>query len=1233
MGESRFGSLEGSSAPGWRSWALLATALALLAPVVGCAAPTKDATPNGGKVVTAAGRLQPLGPHISTCVNGEHAWTWSTASRTVSYWGADGVVVSNWTPPSPVRTLYVTDDCKVAWGIDDERRVTRFESSRSNVVWNMAPEIALPGEPDTLLLREDGTAAWSVSDNTPWSPVQLSLRGQSIIVTPSSRPDERYQHMDRARTDGGSALWLIPDGNRTGLDHVDATGVLKPSAALPTVNLCNVFATNLARLNWAIPCRTDVNDKPIRQGLYILGPNGIPFNGGDPILESVSFGNGDGNLFATSWSPYVWAWAAESNDLFAFRSISSGATPVVTALNDGKPVDVRASSVHPVDTIVASPGNVVLATPKNEAWTWTHVRILTVEDSGAIRVTDTLDRRFAPDGVVKVGASTTRPNIFWFKTPDLRWFEMPVDRSGHITEAAPIPIAGLDVVSIADAVARSKGTYWVTGTLGQGLLLDHPIVAIASVAWGAGTLTTDGDSAQQVQAVPEEISYVQTKLDWAGRGLAARPGLLTVELFPTDKPGALAVAVGHAVYESRQNTAQISLSVLRDFQIGKAYDVSLKYSDDDHTQVSATWRGVLFSAPWWRRLLQNAYFAAFLWILGPIVLASVLFQSSRTIRRYAPIIFPGSEVALSKIAPVSAHLSIGPLAVAAASLLVAAVCTGLIAPPLFRVLATMQPFALAAPIALRWRFMRRRVFGKYARELEKLISALREDANGEIYAPCPLYELGRLRNDGATQRRPWRVGKLVSVLVPHTGEAATNVILSAPGGRGKSAALRAICSELLSKWHQDPLRPLPVLCRGVAPTIEARVANAFGAEVVSTEYLTAQIAAGDLVLLIDGFSESHIEPSTIDEHLRTKGSPLCVAIRPSEELVRTFKLATDRLLVVEPATLDDRSLLDFLGVYAASDSEQVPHRKQVGLPVAIETIRQRVTPFRATDGSYLPLLVRLAMLVDPSATETICALYDATVARLLAPSSSDHDAQQALAKRARELALQTYWKDRIRVFPAQRVEAAENEAVLKLLECGLLVGTRVGPLFGSNADLRQVRFFHDSMQSYLAAKALALEGDRGVLHVAATTSEFRGAQAELLGARGPEIFHMCVLTFDEREPLESWFEQQLRDWVQRAETMWEEHGEVPIELAMLRTAIPPEIWHAVTAQFQGAPSAPLFLKRVLEHRPAPGARSTPRRDYLACVYAALAPCFSLDREELSSVSSPARERAHGRPVP
>jgi hypothetical protein len=93
-----------------------------------------------------------------------------------------------------------------------------------------------------------------------------------------------------------------------------------------------------------------------------------------------------------------------------------------------------------------------------------------------------------------------------------------------------------------------------------------------------------------------------------------------------------------------------------------------------------------------------------------------------------------------------------------------------------------------------------------------------------------------------------------------------------------------------------------------------------------------------------------------------------------------------------------------------------------------------------------------------------------------------------------------------------------------------------GVLVPFRTDLRkqpiEVRFFHDSMQSYLTAHALAASqtGQNQALFDAATLPHFTKDRATFLVPDESELFQMCLATFDTRENLRDRLKQVMGSW-------------------------------------------------------------------------------------------------------
>jgi hypothetical protein len=118
-----------------------------------------------------------------------------------------------------------------------------------------------------------------------------------------------------------------------------------------------------------------------------------------------------------------------------------------------------------------------------------------------------------------------------------------------------------------------------------------------------------------------------------------------------------------------------------------------------------------------------------------------------------------------------------------------------------------------------------------------------------------------------------------------------------------------------------------------------------------------------------------------------------------------------------------------------------------------------------------------------------------------------------LLDRAAQLYVDTYWKDGYRSLVSEGSGDGKN-VVEALRAAGVLVpvGARSAP--GESSP--QLRFFHDSMQSYLTARGLFAKGMWDALPRAAGFPKFIEVRQ---GRAASELLEMCVHVFGPQERL------------------------------------------------------------------------------------------------------------------
>jgi hypothetical protein len=300
----------------------------------------------------------------------------------------------------------------------------------------------------------------------------------------------------------------------------------------------------------------------------------------------------------------------------------------------------------------------------------------------------------------------------------------------------------------------------------------------------------------------------------------------------------------------------------------------------------------------------------------------------------------------------------------------------------------------------------------------------------------------------------------------------------------------------------QPSSPLPVFIAPAAADLEAAAKESLKDLGLPEALRDALLESGDFFLVLDGLTESKLEPEAVRRYLeREMGlhTPLLLSARPNEAY-RTAMAHSLRWMGVEPKRLDEAGLERFQAAYPGAD----------GKPVPLSESLKRICRGRVADASYVPILVRLALRFGGSDVDSVINLYRAVFAGLLKKDPDDEATSELLAF-AETLCLGSYWEHRSRLIVFRD---SPDEAKLRvLLDAGLLVpaDARPGPV------PTHVRFFHDSMQSYLTARALyarhASQARWDCLWRAAGEPGFAREQSDLMTEAGSELFQMCSYVF------------------------------------------------------------------------------------------------------------------------
>jgi HEAT repeat protein len=555
------------------------------------------------------------------------------------------------------------------------------------------------------------------------------------------------------------------------------------------------------------------------------------------------------------------------------------------------------------------------------------------------------------------------------------------------------------------------------------------------------------------------------------------------------------------------------------------------------------------------------------------VLLFVVLRGHGGLARWLPFLtysFAGISIGLADILRMASqvHLNVWLLAGLLLGELLLLVAAGLVSPPLLRRIARIEPLnRIAVPLAMYWPRSRRRFFRAYVDDLRQQMKYKKERANHEEYQTLPA-NVRSSENPVPSESQDPATEVLRQLAEAAGTEQVRSVLVSAVGGRGKSALINRVVERALDEFEASPTNhPLPVLLSGSeeARDVDRLVERAIGPVLASPELLLTHLRSGDFFLVFDGITEGGPTASALTRFARGAGShtPLLLGARPSaayEEVVRS----RSEWMTVEPLPLDDNTLNQFIAGYN-------------GQPLH-ESVKKAC---RGADGRYVPLLVRMALAGGASQADgvrTVADLYFGYLMQLFQSEFPDDSEKKLnrLGKTAR-WCVETYWKDGER---RQRYDGKDLQKAL--LGAGVLVADR-------SENPREVWFVHDTLQSYLTAEGLwRLDGKeyaeepkvtkegawfrwtRGhVLLRAAADPEFTKAQADIVISGESELFQMCVAVFgvDSLRPF-------LRDEVKR----WAEEYYDNMRKNDIRAALPAE----VLVEVQSKRNVKKLLKKAAE---------------------------------------------------
>ncbi|REG27962.1 hypothetical protein ATI61_109304 [Archangium gephyra] len=1092
---------------------LLASAVLLwLGSVTGCA--RSEAPPPPVEAKVEGHWLQPLahGSRMVPCGHGHHAWVWSP--NRAGFWlvdaeGRESVIEGLGDKDVWVVDVVPTAEPERAWVfvqvpspykpstvlylVDHRRRLE-------------VPEVSV--QEMSLVPSEGRERLWVVSQFNLQQPLLVDAEGNVEPVRLSSSGPGWLSAREVLPVAAGRQAWMVLDQS---LFHVDPRAGGQPnSKPLPVRDVRELLPTRQPQRAWVLaelPGRSEPQ-------FFLASREGVK-------TTATPLPGGVWRLFAHRDANLVWT----------LRSASASGEPrpvLELAL-----VGLDGKTVGPGVTLEGVPA--VERSPDGHLWVVDERRVYLLGEGGeeVARSADaeglggaelfplSAERAWVvtEDGGVRLlsvkGRTLTSgdQSVTGLHEPRL----MALDAHGgwalsdggtrlHRLSLGP---GGLQVTQVLEGAGLNDvfpipgtGRAWVTGIPRGSLYGPASEVGRVRVGFAGGArIERDAKGKVQVEGRLEAGAPLESlELDWPGLAQAAGAGrTLRLELRAEDGKGAL---VGQGVRRLAEPAGVLFQWMEPPGSAEHLYRTVVAHEVENGTRLTATFQHVPFGVPLLDRVWVRTALAC-LAVTLLLLLPMLLLRPSAAPRRWLPLagyvvtgVGAGGGELLGLLGGLRIHLPT-VLAVTCAELVLCA-GLGLLSPAVFRRLVFTHPFSWAAAPLLRWPAFRRRFFATHVRQVRRRVDVASAQANGEVFVELSSH-VTEYAGPGVAPSSSERTAEELCGLL--TRERA-HLLIQCAGGRGKSALLRRLVRLSLEHFEKQPSSPLPVFIDPAAEDLETAAKEALQDLGLPEELRDVLLESGDFFLVLDGLTESKLEPEALRRYLeREMGlhAPVLLSARPNEAY-RTAMAHALRWMAVEPKRLDAAGLERFQAAYPGAD----------GKPVPLSESLLRICRGRAADGSYVPILVRLALRFGGGGVDSVINLYRAVFAGLLKKAPDDAETSEMLGF-AEALCLGSYWRHRSRLIVFRD---SPDEAKLRvLLDAGLLVAADARP----GAVPTHVRFFHDSMQSYLTARALyaqhAAQERWDCLWRAAGEPGFAREQSDLMTEAGSELFQMCSYVF------------------------------------------------------------------------------------------------------------------------
>lgn len=1061
---------------------LLVPCLAMLAACNSAPVPTPHSVKRTGTWV------RPLTERLGPCLDGNGAWGWDASGNFVKFDGR-GEVSDRWSLPFQPVVVQRTPDCGRAWILDKARRhLLLVQSGSANLLQTTLRFPVEWIEPFPYEAR-----AWVAfdkpADARTLAIALVSADIDALVPKEAVLPLE-YGIVDvRTGTTAKGTLWYALKGNGIAALRPDADPFYHPVKGLKSVDILGLaVAQNGAdALLWAIPSEVD--------GFYVVTESDETLNNGQPYLSDRNL-----SVMPTSRnSPLVWMTEASETQhaMYPFKAErdTNGKWSVVS-LTNYQPLRTSTGAVVEADALTfGGQGSVWLLSPSNQETLQLHARIYQVNTTAGVPLltATALPQSLLKDHLVSwLAPHRTKPSIAYVALENNEVVEIDIATPNVSTNLRP----GCSPVSEL-ATTQERDALWLSSIPRSYLLLMASRAAVPVVEVGTSSMR-----------LGEHVLTLNDSSRWLVKSGGFSPIVdgAHVHLQIIQRDEVIARADGNVTNQQ----SMLSLIGHERIRAGEVYNVviSAEYSG---AVIDYRWEEVQFDVSLWFSILRDERFIALVFLLVPITGICLLFRNNRA-GVWSPIYVPALGLI---VANTSVYEQLKPRALLEVYVTTGAVLSvfALVSTDVLRILARLRPFDLLFPLLMRIRFVRIGFFGKYRKAMKGTIEHFRSIAKETTYAPQPLKNLEakgiRIPDDSNST---WNAGAALSDLLADSDDRQGHVIVTAPGGRGKSALLREIAMLLIK--HSANGGPVPILAGGSETDIETRLRSELSITFGSSRDASILLDTERLVVLIDGVSQINMSVFEVFVRNHVHRVTFCIATRQAEQILELFRRATDRFVAVEPLPLTEAAAERFVASRAAG--QDAPGIQRI-LSVA-----------GSREGGYSPLVLALACRAPTS--ESLRGVFASVLSKLL-PSVADKT-ELAITTALKEMCLRSMWASDPE--GARYADHRTLDAVSDLEHLILKQGADTGLLIADKREPSMARFFHDIMASYVLACALSDHDLRSVLRRSSGEPGFVRATSTLLGFSGAELFQMLLVVHDLDESITA-MSANLIDWAEALE--------------------------------------------------------------------------------------------------